>query len=192
MLEPSGLTVEKLNRHPEGIVYRPVRHGRCRSERLPTPSGKLEFASAYLRSLGLSEIPEYFPPYHRTNADENYPFLMTTGARKSLLYHSRNQNIPRFRNVHREAEMEIHPEDAAALGIADGEKVRVVSRVGELVIRAAVKHPAELRKGVVEIYHGWEDWRVNFLTFDDINDPISGFPLLKAVPVRIERLGDET
>jgi hypothetical protein len=41
---------------------------------------------------------------------------------------------------------------------------------------------------VIEVYHGWEDWRINFVTFDHINDPISGFPLLKAVPVRIEKL----
>ena len=113
---------------------------------------------------------------------------MTTGARKSLIYHSRHQNIQRFRDVHPDAEVEINPADAADLGIADGDRVRVVSRVGELVIRAAVKHAAELRQGVVEIYHGWEDWRVNFLTPDDINDPISGFPLLKAVPVRIEKI----
>ena len=113
---------------------------------------------------------------------------MTTGARKSLFYHSRHQNIPRFRNVHPRAEMEIHPEDAATLGITDGETVKVVSEVGELMISAAIKHRSELRRGVVEIYHGWEEWRVNFLTYDDINDPISGFPLLKAVPVRIEKI----
>jgi hypothetical protein len=38
------------------------------------------------------------------------------------------------------------------------------------------------------MYHGWEDWRINFTTFDAINDPISGFPLLKGVPVRIEKV----
>ena len=127
-------------------------------------------------------------PSYLQEPDDNYPFVMTTGARKSLIYQSRHQNIKRFRDVHPDAEMEINPADAAKLGIADGDTVRVVSRVGELVIRAAVKHAAELRQGVVEIYHGWEDWRVNFLTPDDINDPISGFPLLKAVPVRVEKI----
>jgi len=90
---------------------------------------------------------------------------MTTGARKSLFYHSRHQNIPRFRTVHPDAEVEIHPEDAAELGIADGDTVRVVSEVGSLEIRARIVHPTELREGVVEIYHGWEQWRVNFLTY---------------------------
>jgi anaerobic selenocysteine-containing dehydrogenase len=189
LLEPTGLTVKKLRRYPQGYVYQPVDYRKFLSEPLPTPSGKLEFASPYLQRLGLSEVPEYHQPAYRQQPDENYPFVMTTGARKSLIYHSRHQNIQRFRDVHPHAEMEIHPADAADLGISDGERVRVVSRVGELVIRAAVKHAAELRQGVVEIYHGWEDWRVNFLTPDDINDPISGFPLLKAVPVRVEKIG---
>ena len=188
LLEPTELTVEELRRHPQGYAYKPVRYQKHLIDQLQTPSKKLEFASPYLKRLGLSEIPEYRPPYHLTKADDNYPFVLTTGARKSLFYHSRHQNIPRFRNVHAEAEMEIHPADAAALGIEDGEPVRVVSEMGTLVIRAAVKHPEELRQGVVEIYHGWEDWRVNILTYDNINDPISGFPLLKAVPVRIEKI----
>jgi anaerobic selenocysteine-containing dehydrogenase len=188
LLEPTGLTVEKLRKHPRGFVYQPVDYRKFLHEPLPTPSGKLEFASPYLQRLGLSEVPEYHPPSYRRQPDDTYPFVMTTGARKSLIYHSRNQNIQRFRDVHPDAEVEINPADAADLGIADGDQVRVVSRVGELVIRAAVKHASELRQGVVEIYHGWEDWRVNFLTPDDINDPISGFPLLKAVPVRIEKI----
>ena len=187
LLEPTGLTVEQLQRHPEGIVYKPIRYQKHLNGDLPTPSGKLEFASPYLDRLGLSEIPEYSPPYYLRNRDDQYPLVLTTGARKSLFYHSRHQNIPRFRNVHPEAEMEIHPADAADLGIVDGEEVRVISEIGELAIRVSVKHAAELRRGVVEIYHGWEDWRVNFLTYDRINDPISGFPLLKAVPVRIEK-----
>jgi anaerobic selenocysteine-containing dehydrogenase len=188
LLEPTGLTVDKLRQHPEGYVYKPVEYQTHLRGRLPTPSGKLEFASPYLQRLGLDEIPVYRPPSYRSKADDNYPLVMTTGARKSLLYHSRHQNIERFRDVHPDAEVEIHPADAAGLGIEDGDQVRVVSDLGELVLRAAVKHAAELRQGVVEIYHGWEDWRVNFLTHDDINDPISGFPLLKAVPVRIEKI----
>ncbi|CAB1056827.1 hypothetical protein D1BOALGB6SA_1566 [Olavius sp. associated proteobacterium Delta 1] len=190
LLEPTGLTVDKLRQYPQGYVYKPIDYQKFLSGQLPTPSGKLEFASPYLQRLGLSEVPEYHPPAYRQEPDANYPFVMTTGARKSLLYHSRHQNIQRFRDVHPDAEMEINPADAADLGIADGDKVRVVSRVGELVIRAAVKHAAELRQGVVEIYHGWEDWPVNVLTPDDINDPISGFPLLKAVPVGIEKIED--
>lgn len=188
ILEPSGITVEDLQNHPEGIEYKPLRFKKYEDQPFPTPSGKIEFASSYLKKMGLSEIPEYRPPYHLREQSDEYPFLLTTGARKTLFYHSRHQNIERFRRVHPRAEVEIHPGDAAALGIHDGERVRVVSKVGSLEIEAKIVHRAELRQGVIEIYHGWEEWRVNFLTFDDVNDPISGFPLLKAVPVRIEKI----
>ncbi len=188
LLEPTGLTVEFLHNHPQGYVYKPIHYQKHLGENLPTPSGKLEFASPYLEKMGLDDIPIYRTPYHRCRTDERFPMVMTTGARKSLFYHSRNQNIPRFRNIHRDAEVEIHPADAARLQIIDGEKVRVISETGQLTLRASIKHPSELRRGIVEIYHGWEEWRVNFLTDDNINDPISGFPLLKAVPVRIEKI----
>jgi len=188
ILEPTGISPEFLEKHPRGYLYKPIRYRKHLVESLPTATGKLEFASPYLRELGLLEIPEYEPPYYIREHKKDYPLVMTTGARKSLFYHSRHQNIPRFRTVHPDAEVEIHPEDAAELGIADGDTVRVVSEVGSLEIRARIVHPAELREGVVEIYHGWEQWRVNFLTYDDINDPISGFPNLKSVPVRIEKI----
>ncbi len=188
ILEPTGIDIEQLRQHPEGIVYKPLDYQRCRRERFPTPSGKIEFVSARLKDLGMPEVPEYTAPYHMRRKDDRFPFVLTTGARKSLFYHSRHQNIARFRTVHPEAEMEMHPEDAATLDIRDGNRVKVVSEVGCLEIRVKIVEAAELRRGVVEIYHGWEDCRVNFLTYDEINDPISGFPLLKAVPVRIEKI----
>ena len=188
ILEPTGITPETIKAHPQGYLYKPLCHDNLPLDCLPTPSGKLEFASAYLKGLGLPEIPTYEPPLYLRDRRKEYPLVMTTGARKSLFYHSRHQNIPRFRSVHPDAEVEIHPVDAAEIGIVDGETVRVVSEIGSLDIRARVVHRAELREKTVEIYHGWEKWPVNFLTYDTVNDPISGFPNLKSVPVRIEKI----
>jgi anaerobic selenocysteine-containing dehydrogenase len=190
ILAPSGISLEDLRDHPEGLVYKPLRYKKHKREPLPTPSGKIEFASPYLKNLGLSEIPEYIPPYHIRHKNDDYPFVLTTGARKSLFYHSRHQNIARFRTVHPTAELEIHPQDAADLGVKDSEVVRVVSEVGELEIPVKIVSKSELRPGVIEIYHGWEQWRVNFVTYDDMNDPISGFPVLKGVPVRVEKIAE--
>jgi anaerobic selenocysteine-containing dehydrogenase len=90
--------------------------------------------------------------------------------------------------VHPRAQVEIHPEDASELGIVHQQPVRIISKMGELVVEANIVHKNELRRGVIEMYHGWEEWRINFTTFDLVNDPISGFPLLKGVPVRLERV----
>ena len=190
ILEPSGITIEDLTAHPEGIQYRPLTFQKHLSQPLPTPSGKLEFSSAYLEKLGYAAVPKYVRPYHLRHKSKAYPLLLTTGARKTLFYHSRHQNLKNFRKLHPAAEVEIHPQDAAERGIENNDQVRIVSETGELVVAANIVHPAELRRGVVEMYHGWEEWRINFTTFDQVNDPISGFPLLKGVPVRIEKVED--
>jgi anaerobic selenocysteine-containing dehydrogenase len=187
ILKPSGISLEALQSRPEGIQYKPLCYRKYQFQPVPTPSGKVEFASAYLKNLGLPEIPEYVPPYHLRHQNKDFPLLLTTGARMTLFYHSRHQNIERFRKVHPQAEVEIHPDDAAELGITEKQQVRIVSQTGSLVIQARIVHKSELRRGVIEVYHGWEDWRINFVTYDHITDPISGFPLLKAVPVRIEK-----
>jgi len=192
ILEPSGIRLDQLRDHPEGIQFSPLTYKKHLSRPLPTPSGKLELVSAYLEGLGLTAIPEYKPPYHLREKNDDYPLLLTSGARKTLFYHSRHQNLKHFRQIHPKAEAEIHPDDAAALGIQDREPIRIVSQTGKLVIEAKIVRREELRRGVIEVYHAWEDWRINFTTFDHINDPISGFPLLKGVPVRIETLENQT
>jgi hypothetical protein len=62
----------------------------------------------------------------------------------------------------------------------------VVSELGAIEIQTRIMHEREILPGVLQITHGWEDVNVNLITPDLINDPISGFPLLKAIPVRIE------
>jgi anaerobic selenocysteine-containing dehydrogenase len=189
LLEPSGLTLEQLAAHPEGWPYRPIRYEKWR-EPLHTPSGKVEFASKYLKDLGYPELPEYRPPAYQSAPDPDYPFVLVTGARKLLFYHSRFQNIERFARVGHAPEMELHPADAARLGLADGDRARVSSRVGAIELPVAVMAPNEILPGAVQITHGFRQANVNLLTPDDVLDPISGFPLMKAVPVRVERLAD--
>ena len=74
------------------------------------------------------------------------------------------------------------------LDIQDGETVRIVSRIGEIVIQAKVVQGHRILKGFVEVPHGWNDPNVNRLTDDRDADPVGGFPNMKIVPVRIEKL----
>jgi len=191
ILEPTGITLEELESHPEGLVYKPLRYGRRNGEPLPTGSGKVEFSSSYLKKFGLREIPEYVPPLHMRRPREEYPFVLTTGARMPLFCHSRYRNIPRLRKVSPVAEVEIHPVDATSLRIEDKERVRVVSEIGCVEVQAKIVRHTEILQGVLQITHGWDDGNVNLVTYDLINDPISGFPLLKAVPVRVEKIQQE-
>jgi len=188
ILEPTGVTLEELASHPEGLVYKPISYKKYESRPFPTPSGKIEFSSQYLKKLGLPEIPEYIPPRYISHPKREYPFVLTTGARTPLYCHSRYLNIPKFRKVHPRAEVEIHPADASRLGIENKECLRIVSEIGSVEVRAKIVHETEIMPGVLQIAHGRQDGNVNLVTNDNPNDPISGFPVLKAVPVRIQKI----
>jgi anaerobic selenocysteine-containing dehydrogenase len=188
LLEPTGLTLEELEAHPEGVVYGPSRPGRWKETGFDTPSGKVEFASQYLKDLGYDELPVYKSPAYRRAPDAAYPFVLITGARKLLYLHSRFRNIPRFLTAIPGPEVEMHPDDAAGLGVADGDTVRVTSRIGSLELPVKVMAPNEILPGSLQITHGWKDANVNLITHDDRFDPISGFPLMKSVEVRVERV----
>ena len=84
--------------------------------------------------------------------------------------------------------MEMNPKDAQKLEIKNTDQVRVVSEIGSMQVQAKIVDEAKILQGFVEIPHGWKDGNVNHVTYDNINDPISGFPLLKAIPVRIEKI----
>ncbi|MBA7483639.1 Acetylene hydratase [subsurface metagenome] len=188
LLDPTGITSEQLENHPEGMQYKPIRFGKHQKQPLATPSGKFEFSSRYLKDLGYPELPIYEEPHYVRHRSKDFPYLLISGARKRVYLHSRYRNIPRFRRLHRQAEIELHPADALALGVGEGETVRVSSGIGSIVLPAKILGQEEILPGLVQITHGWEgQGNVNRLTFDGITDPISGFPLLTSVPVRLER-----
>lgn len=92
----------------------------------------------------------------------------------------------------------VHPEDLAALGIRDGERVEVVSDNGR--IAAIVEADTTLKRGVVSMTHGFgamPDEPANYLergsnvaeliSLDRDCEPLQAMPRMSGVPVRIER-----
>jgi anaerobic selenocysteine-containing dehydrogenase len=189
LLEPTGLTLEELAAHPEGVTYGPARPRSWEERGFDTSSGKVEFASEYLKSLGYDELPVYRSPAYRDASDGEYPFVLITGARKLLYLHSRFRNIPRFLTAIPGPEVEMHPSDAVGLGVTDGDVVTVTSRIGSVDIPVKVMAANEIPSGTLQITHGWKEANVNLITHDDRFDPISGFPLMKSVEVRVEPKG---
>jgi anaerobic selenocysteine-containing dehydrogenase len=187
LLEPTGIGLEQLERHPEGLQYKPVRYRKQDSRPLDTPSGKFEFTSSYLRDLGYPALPRYQAPYGLRARSEDFPLLLVTGARKAGYLHSRYRNIGRLRKLHPEAEVEIHPVDAARLGVRERQRVRVVSELGQIMVNARITAEDGIRPGLIQVTHGWEqEANVNRLTPDALTDPISGFPQLTSIPARVE------
>jgi anaerobic selenocysteine-containing dehydrogenase len=77
----------------------------------------------------------------------------------------------------------IHPETADQHGIADGQKMRVWNKAGEIVVTAKVD--AGMMRGVCSIPHGHHDANVNLLTSTEDMDPLGGMAHYSAVPIAI-------
>jgi len=80
--------------------------------------------------------------------------------------------------------VEINPKDASALGIADGEMIKVVSRRGEVVAKAKVTEASPV--GVITMSFHFTESPTNALTSRAL-DPVSKIPELKVCAVRIEK-----
>ncbi|MFV0307388.1 MAG: molybdopterin oxidoreductase family protein [Desertimonas sp.] len=115
-----------------------------------------------------------------------FPLLLNTG-RTVEHWHTRTKTgrIAVLEGLAPEAWVEIHPEDAASLGVASGDWVSVASRRGVIdSIRARVT--TIVRPGEVFIPFHWDDRCANRLTIDEF-DPISREPNYKQCAVRITK-----
>ena len=116
---------------------------------------------------------------------EEFPFRLTTGRRLDS-YNTGVQSGGYDSPLRRGETLDLCPKDAAALGVAEGEVVRIVSRRG--AVEAPVRLDAGLRPGLVFMtFHFPDQVDVNQLTIE-ATDPKSGTAEFKAAAVRIEPL----
>jgi ferredoxin-nitrate reductase len=135
---------------------------------------------------------DYHPPPETTS--EDHPLALTTG-RTVYQFHTRTKTgrAPELDRAAPEAWVELHPEDASALGIADGELVRLESP------RGAIEAPARLapiRRGTAFVPFQYGSWgregpvpqAANELTVTAW-DPVSKQPMFKLAAVRARPAG---
>ena len=198
ILEPSGLTLEELKNHPQGMQGKnlfPPAVKTYEAAPLHTPSGKVELKSLVLERYRESHGYEGLPVYHdyraETKIDRNqYPLILSTGNRKPQFFHARVYRMAWLSNIEKATLVEIHPEDGEKYHIKDGATVKVVSPSGEMVGIAA--YTIAGKPGVVNIYHGNPKGDANELIGKDYLDPISGFPGYRSYFCRIERVEEES
>jgi anaerobic selenocysteine-containing dehydrogenase len=193
-LRRRGLSLKKVARHPHGLVLddqlatgvlrRKVRHegGRVRLDdpevvseigRLASTNGAV--AEFPLRLIGMRELRSHNSWMH------NAPLLMRGGRTHSL---------------------RMHPDDARAAGLGDGELARVTSEAG--AVETPVKVTDEMMRGTVALPHGWGHkgggWKlaneaggvnVNLLAPSgaDALERLAGMAHLNGIPVRVEAAG---
>jgi len=213
-LEQSGITLEHLRANPLGAEADVVTHYRKyalidqrtgRPRGFPTPSRKLEVYSTRFADAGYDPLPDHEEPTESPlrldNPDGDYPLILTS-FRHVQYISEEHRNVPRLRNEVQEPIIEIHPETASALRIADGDWVNVETVTGKVKLKA--KFSNTLHPRVVCAPYGWwqacvplglpayepfspEGANVNLLIANEHIDPISASVPHRSRMCRISR-----
>ncbi|MFC9481081.1 molybdopterin-dependent oxidoreductase [Streptomyces griseus] len=186
-LGPYGLTLERLLAHPHGIDLGPLKPRV--PEVLRTRSGRIELLPA--------PIAADLPRLRRALGDRPAP-LVLVGRRHLRSNNSWMHNVGSLTGGSNVCTLQIHPDDAARLGLVDGVTARIESSGGG--IEAPTEITDTVRSGVVSLPHGWGHSRpgtrmsvaaadpganVNQLLDGTLLDPLSGTAVLNAIPVSI-------
>ena len=180
---------------------RNIRQVSLRKDRNPgfeTPSGKFEISSQLLKRYGYDPLPIYQEPTEgpigSPELAKDFPLVLTTGTRIQSAFRSQHLNIPGLLKLQDKPNILIHPEDAKKRGIQNGDKVWVRTKRGSVPFYAKVTE--RIVKGVIEANMGgggplqpkeWKEANVNELTDMENRDPISGFPVFKALLCEVEK-----
>jgi predicted molibdopterin-dependent oxidoreductase YjgC len=168
-----------------GISYKRLEDGGLQWP-CPTPDHPgtpILHSQQFTRGKGRFIPLEYKPPMELP--DKEYPLILTTGR---SLYHFHTGTLTRkvegLNVLKGEGEVEVNPQDASALGIADGEMVKVISRRGEVTARAKVTEVSPV--GVVFMTFHFAESPANLLTNPAL-DPVAKIPEYKVCAVRVEK-----
>jgi predicted molibdopterin-dependent oxidoreductase YjgC len=128
-------------------------------------------------------VVDHEPPVDEL--DSSFPIRLTTGRRLES-YNTGAQSGLYNSPLHRGESIDLSPEDAHKLGLAEGEIVRVSSRRGS--VEAPVRVDSTLRPGLAFMtFHFPEQVETNKLTID-ATDPKSGTAEFKASAIRVEKI----
>jgi cysteine desulfurase NifS len=202
VLEGSGFTLEDVQANGGAVQiptvmmqYKKWEKGQLRDDGKPgfrTPTGKFEIASTILEEHGYDALPVYTEPGEGPLAQpalaERFPLVFNSGARIFADFRSQHHGV---RGLSRKApvpRVTMNEHDAKRRGIRDGDRVWVVTPRGRLKFQARVT--TDIVAGAIDANMGgggplgpqeWRDCNVNDLTDLNRYDPISGFPVYKAL-----------
>jgi anaerobic selenocysteine-containing dehydrogenase len=186
--DPNGLSLAKLEENPHGIDLGPM------GPRLPsvlrTSSGRIELAPEPI----VADLARLRASVERPRG----PGLVLVGRRHLRSNNSWMHNVPSLVSGRDRCTLQVHPDDARDLGIADGGLVLVSSRAGELSVRVEVTDT--VMRGVASLPHGFGHDRpgsalslaarrpgvnANVLTDETALDPLSGNAVLNGIPIEV-------
>jgi len=190
--KPNGLSLEVLEANPHGVDLGPLQ------PRLPdvlrTPSGKIELAPESI----VEDVARLRDALGRNENGEAEGRIVLVGRRDLRSNNSWMHNLDILVKGKDRCTLHVHPSDASALGLVDGELARVTNSAGAVTVPIEVTDA--IMRGVVSIPHGWghdregSDMDVaanrpgvnsNLLTPSDAIDPLSGNAILNGISVEV-------
>ncbi|MFW5862512.1 MAG: IscS subfamily cysteine desulfurase [Spirochaetota bacterium] len=208
VLKGSGFTLEEV-RKQGGMVsketgmlqYRKWEKGLLRADDKPgfdTPSGKFEIASAILEEYGYDPLPVYTEPAEsprsRPDLAGPFPLVFNSGARMRSSFHTQHHGIKNLNKESPEPVVTLSRPDADARDISQGDRVRISTPRGSVVMRAIVTD--DMAPGFIDANHAcgspvgpkeWRETNINDLTDLDNYDPVSGFPVYKSLLCQVTK-----
>jgi formate dehydrogenase major subunit len=145
------------------------------AESFSTPDGKGHFLP--VRYKPPAELP-----------DRRFPYLLTTG-RVIFHYHTASMTgrTDSLAGELSDTFIQINPDDAGRMGVADGERVTVISRRGRITVKARVS--GDIASGITFVPFHFGNTKANLLT-NPAFDPACKMPEFKVCAVNIEPAGD--
>ena len=184
---PDGLSLAKLQQHPEGIDLGEL------APRIPevlrTPSGKIELAPEMI-VRDLSRV--------RADLERPVPQLVVIGRRQLRSNNSWMHNLPTLAAGRFRCTALVNPADAKRLGLGNGARAEIAN--GARRITVEIELSDQMMPGVISVPHGWghdeEGTRLgvaavrpganlNALFDETLRDPLSGNAVLGGVAVEV-------
>ena len=191
---PKGMSLAEVEAQPNGVDLGPLRPNLA--ERIRTPSKRIHAVPDTL----VEELGRFRADLAATQPDS----LRLIGRRHVRSNNSWLHNSKRLVKGPDRCTLMIHPDDAAARDIGDGDLVEVASRVGRVTVAAEVTH--DMMPGAVSLPHGWGHGRKGVgwktaaahagVSINDLTDPerycrLTGNAVLNATPVTVGRVAEE-
>jgi thiosulfate reductase / polysulfide reductase chain A len=154
-LAPAGLTFQRLLE--QNGLFGEHRFRAYEQYGFGTPSGKVELRSSTFEALGAEPLPVYRePPESPVSAPkllQEYPLVLITGSRFMPMYHSEQRQIKAARKRMPDPQVSLHPATAKALGVAEGDWVKIITPHGTIRQRAHLTDSIHPR--MADAQHGW-------------------------------------
>lgn len=160
----------------------------------PTKTGKFELKSSILEEYNYEPLPKFVDNLKYYSSYKDYPLVLNTGARINNTFRTQHLNIEELVKYQPYPFAIMNPLDAKKRNIIDGDKVKIVSKIGSVIFYAKISEgilpgEVELNVGGGSKYQSehWKNANANLLTDNENTDSISGFPCFKTLLCEISK-----